>query len=218
MVTKCTMTFFASIPSQIHNKKSLHFEKIWSSIVTYISVLIYAISRVIPNIFFVDTVKFSELDYFADGRVRGSIRATILILIGKRTNCVCHIFFNTGPRNTYVTYSKSKVSIKSICYEKAWIGPIRTEISPYKIRLKMFIFQIVRFDGICIWQNYFCILSNLGDFGAKTSLFRYLINQKRKTLFPPPRCINKPPISEMCVYIRHNLYKWGLDTRGGTMF
>ena len=30
-----------------------------------------------------------------------------------------------------------------------------------------------------------------------------------------PPCINKPPISEMCISIRHNLYKWGLDTRGG---
>ena len=81
----------------------------------------------------------------------------------------------------------------------------------------MFIFQIVRFDGICIWQNYFCILSNLGDFRAKTSLFRYLINQKRNNFIKhcSPPCINKPPILEMCVYIRHNLYKWGLDTRGG---
>ena len=32
---------------------------------------------------------------------------------------------------------------------------------------------------------------------------------------PPPRYINKPPISEMCIYIRHNLYKGGLDTQGG---
>ena len=100
------------------------------------------------------------------------------------------------------------------------IGPKRTEISPYKIRKKLFIFQIVRFNGICIWQKYFCILPNFGDFGAKTSLFRYLINQKRNNFIKhcSPPCINKPPISRMCIYMRHNLYKWDLDTRGGTMF
>ena len=97
------------------------------------------------------------------------------------------------------------------------IGPIRTEISPYKIRQKLFIFQIVRFNGICIWKIFFCILPNFGDFGAKTSFFCYLINQKRNNFIKhcSPPCINKPPISEMCIYIRHNLYKWGLDTRGG---
>ena len=65
------------------------------------------------------------------------------------------------------------------------------------------------------------MLSNFGDFGAKTSLFRYLINQKRNNFIKycsPPPCINKPPVSEMCIYVGHNLYKWGLDTRGGTMF
>ena len=107
--------------------------------------------------------------------------------------------------------------IKASVTKRRGIGPIRTEISPYKIRKKLFIFQIVRFNGICIWQNYFCILPNFGDFGAKTSLFRYLINQKWNNFIKhcsPPPCINKPPISEMCIYIRQNLYKWGLDTRG----
>ena len=110
--------------------------------------------------------------------------------------------------------------MKASVTKRRGIGPIRTEISPYKIRKKLFIFQIVRFNGICIWQNYFCILPNFGDFGAKTSLFRYLINQKRNNFIKhcSPPCINKPPISEMCIYMRHYLYKWGLDTRGGTMF
>ena len=120
----------------------------------------------------------------------------------------------------------NNLTIKASVTKRRGIGPIRTEISPYKIRKKLFIFQIVRCNGICIWQNYFCILPNFGDFGAKTSLFRYLINQKLNNFIkhcsPPPPCINKPPISEMCIYIRHNLYKWGLDTRGGggggTMF
>ena len=38
-----------------------------------------------------------------------------------------------------------------------------------------------------------------------------------KTLFPPP-CSKTPLISEMCIYITNNLCKWGLGTRGGTMF
>ena len=29
-----------------------------------------------------------------------------------------------------------------------------------------------------------------------------------------PQHINKPPISPMYIYMRHNLYQWGLDTRG----
>ena len=69
---------------------------------------------------------------------------------------------------------KEKASVT----KRRGIGPIRTEISQYKIRKKLFIFQIVRFNGICIWQNYFCILPNIGDFGAKTSLF-LLFNQPK---------------------------------------
>ena len=109
---------------------------------------------------------------------------------------------------------------KASVTKRRGIGPIRTEISPFKIRKRLFIFLIFRVYGIGIWQNYFCILSNFGDFGAKTSLFRYLINQKRNNFIKhcSPPCIYKPPISEIYIHIRHNLYKWGLDTRGGTMF
>ena len=109
------------------------------------------------------------------------------------------------------------IDFKASVRKRRGIGPIRAEISPYKIRKKVVYSWIFRFNGIGIWQNYFCILSNFGDFGAKTSLFRYLINQKRNNFIKhcSPPCINKPLISEMCIYIRHNLYKWGLDTRGG---
>ena len=121
------------------------------------------------------------------------------------------------PEVRTLTNENGRSMIKAPVTKRRGIGPIRTEISPYKIRKKLFIFQIVRFNSICIWQNYFCILPNFGDFGAKTSLFRYLINKKRNNFIKhcSPPCINKPPISEMCIYMRHNLYKWGLDTRGG---
>ena len=107
---------------------------------------------------------------------------------------------------------------KSICYKKAWDWPQKEPtFHPTKLEKMLFIFPSVRFNGICIWQNYFCILPNFGDFWARTSLFRHLINQKRNYFINhcSPSCINKPPISEMCIYIRHILYKWGLDTRDG---
>ena len=124
---------------------------------------------------------------------------------------------NSGTWPCTMTPSIDQTLHEAPVTKRRGIGPIQTEISPYKIRKKLFIFQIVRFNSICIWQNYFCILPNFGEFGAKTSLFRYLINQKRNNFIKhcPPPCINKPPISEMCIYMRHNLYKWGLDTRGG---
>ena len=65
--------------------------------------------------------------------------------------------------------------------------------------------------------KFFHISPNFGDFGAKMSFFRYIINQKRKIFIKhcPPPCSNTPLISEMCIYITNNLCKWGLGTRGG---
>ena len=66
-------------------------------------------------------------------------------------------------------------------------------------------------------QNYFHISPNFGDFGAKMSFFRYIINQKRKIFIKhcSPPCSKTPLISEMCIYITNNLCKWGLGTRDG---
>ena len=63
-------------------------------------------------------------------------------------------------------------------------------------------------------------IAYFGDFGAKMSFFRYIINQKWKIFIKhcSPRCSKTPLISEMCIYITHNLCKWGLGTPGGTMF
>ena len=128
-----------------------------------------------------------------------------------------------GSKYRGKNYSCSITVITCSLYYKApvtkrrGIGPIRTEISPYKIRKKFLIFQSVRFNGICIWQNNFCILPNFGDFGTKTSFFRYLINQKRNYFIKhcSPR-VSTSRLYQRCIYIyiRHYLYKWGLDTRG----
>ena len=52
--------------------------------------------------------------------------------------------------------------------------------------------------------------------GAKTSLFRYLINQKRNNFIKhcPPVYQQADCIRNVYIYIRHNIYKWGLDSRG----
>ena len=101
-----------------------------------------------------------------------------------------------------MTCTNSMCQCKSICYEKAMGEEPKFHCT--KLEKSCLFFQLL-YNCICIWQNYFCILP---DFGAKTSLFRYLINHKRNNFikhWAPPPCINKPPISEMCIYIRHNL-------------
>ena len=106
------------------------------------------------------------------------------------------------------------------CYDIGHICPIRAEISTHKYWENVFILYFVWLVVVGFWQNYFHTLPNFGDFGAKMSYFRYIINQKRKIFIKhcSPRCSKTPLISEMCIYITHNLCKWGLGTPGGTMF
>ena len=110
--------------------------------------------------------------------------------------------------------------LQKSCYDIGHICPIRTEISTHKHWENVFILYFVWLLVIGFWQNYFHTLPNFGDFGAKMSFLRYIINQKRKIFIKncSPRCSNTPLISEMCIYITHNLCKWGLGTPGGTMF
>ena len=115
-----------------------------------------------------------------------------------------HAFLAIDVTLLHVLFSFFIIRAVSICYEKEWDWPNKNRNFTVQNKKKLFIFQIVRFNGICIWQIFFCILPNFGDLGAKTSLFRYLINQKRNNFIkhcpPPPPCINKPPISEMYIY------------------
>ena len=108
-------------------------------------------------------------------------------------------------------------NIKS-CYDSAHICPIRAEISTHGYWENVFILLFVWFVIMGYRQNFFYISHNFGDFGAKMSFFRYIINQKRKIFIkhcPPPPCSKTTLISEMCIYITNNLCKWGLGTRGG---
>ena len=106
------------------------------------------------------------------------------------------------------------------CYDSAHICPIRAKISTYEHWENVFILLFVWLVVMGFRQNHFHISPNFGDFGAKMSFFRYIINQKRKIFIKhcSPPCSKTPLISEMCIYITNNLCKWGLGTRGGTMF
>ena len=54
---------------------------------------------------------------------------------------------------------------------------------------KMYLFVICMISRHWFQTNYFYILPNFGDFGAKMSFFHYIINQKRNNFikhYPPP--------------------------------
>ena len=116
----------------------------------------------------------------------------------------------------YTFYEKQNMCSKS-CYDSAHICPIRTEISTHEHLGNVFILLFVWLVVMGFRQNYFHISPNFGDFEAKMSFFRYIINQKRKIFIKhcSPPCSKTPLISEMCIYITNNLCKWGLGTRGG---
>ena len=58
--------------------------------------------------------------------------------------------------------------------------PIRAEISTHNNFGKCIYLLFVWLAVIGFRQNYFYILPNFGDFGAKMSFFHYIINQKKK--------------------------------------
>ena len=66
------------------------------------------------------------------------------------------------------------------CHDSAHICPIRTGISTHEHWGNVFILLFVWLVVMGVRQNYFHISPNFGDFEAKMSFFRYIINQKRK--------------------------------------
>ena len=112
---------------------------------------------------------------------------------------------------------KITLNVKKSCYDSAHICPIRAEISTHEHWENVFILLFVWLVVMGFRHNFFHKSPNFGDFGAKMSFFRYIINQKRKIFIKhcSPPCSKTPLISEMCIYITHNLCKWGHGTRGG---
>ena len=131
-----------------------------------------------------------------------------------------HIYSpDTNQCGVFSTQLMHKLIQKS-CYGIGYICPIRAEISTYEHWENVFILIFVWLVVIGFRQNHIYIVPNFRDLGAKMSFFS-LYNQPKtekiyKTLFP--RCSKTPLISEMCIYITHNLCKWGFGTPGGTMF
>ena len=88
--------------------------------------------------------------------------------------------------------------------------PIRAEISTHKHLGKCIYLLFVWLAAIGFRQNHFYILPN---FGQKCHFFHYIINQKQNNFIKhwSPHTL----ISEMCIYIKSSLCKWGLATRVG---
>ena len=106
---------------------------------------------------------------------------------------------------------------RKICYDKAGNLPNKGRNFNTQTWGKIEYFLFVWLVGIGFRQNFFRVLPNFEDFGAKMSFFHYIINQNRNNFIKhcSPPCTKKPLISEMCIYIKSSLCKWGLGTRGG---
>ena len=115
------------------------------------------------------------------------------------------------------TYSFQHASLLlKICYDKAGNLPNKGRNFNTQTWGKIVYFLFVWLVGIGFRQNFFRVLPNFGDFGAKMSFLHYIINQNRNNFIKhcSPQCTKKPLISEMCIYIKSSLCKWGLGTRG----
>ena len=103
-------------------------------------------------------------------------RQRIIVLFQAQGTAPFKTWFYTseyGHHENWQTLQKS-------CYDSAHICPIRAEISTYEHWENVFILLFVWLVVMGFRQNYFHISPNFGDFGAKMSFFRYIINQKRK--------------------------------------
>ena len=71
---------------------------------------------------------------------------------------------------------------------------------------KIVYFLFVCLVGIGFRQNFFRVLPNFGDFGAKMSFFHYVINQNRNNFIK--HCSPPPPVYQEAADIRDvYLYK-----------
>ena len=140
-----------------------------------------------------------------------------------------HNFHTRRDRAQLWCYTHNRMTSKSphgephawkICYDKAGNLPNKGRNFNTQTWGKVVYFLFIWLVGIGFRQNFFRVLPNFGDFGAKMSFFHYVINQNRYNFIKhcSPPCTKKPLISEMCIYIKSSLCKWGLGTGGGTMF
>ena len=117
------------------------------------------------------------------------------------------IFSNLGYISL-VGKDSFKYWMLKICYDKAGNLPNKGRNFNTQTWGKIVYFLFVWLVGIGFRQNFFRVLPNFGDFGAKMSFFHYMINQKRNNFIkhcsPPP----PPPVYQEATDIRDvYLYK-----------
>ena len=108
----------------------------------------------------------------------------------KLRECLCYMYIH----NSLV--KRSVMVTQEMC-------PIREEISTHNNLGKCIYLLFVWLAVIGFRQNYFYILPNFGDFGAKISFFHYIINQKWNSFIKhcsPPR-VPRSRWYQICVSI-----------------
>ena len=144
------------------------------------------------------------------------------ILRDKKFDAPSHQSFLSRMFNIQRKSSWSAIYIqKKSYYDKAGNLPNKGRNFNTQTWGKIVYFLFVWLVGIGFRQNFFHVLPNFGDFGAKMSFFHYITNQNRNNFIKhcSPPCTKEPLISEMCICIKSSLCKWGFGTRGGgTMF
>ena len=97
------------------------------------------------------------------------------------------------------------VCIIKICYDKAGNLPNKDRNFNTQTWGNIVYFLFVWLVGIGFRQNFFRVLPNFGDFGAKISFFHYIINQKRNNFI---KHCSLPPVYQEAADIRDvYLYK-----------
>ena len=99
--------------------------------------------------------------------------------------------------------SRRKHIFLKICYDKAGNLPNKGRNFITQTSGKIVYFLFVWLVGIGFRQNFFRVLPNFGDFGAKMSFFHYIINQKRNNFIkhcPPPVYQEAADIRDVYLY------------------
>ena len=134
-----------------------------------------------------------------------------------------HFLWKSCKNWTFLSMISSAVSM--LKYKKRSVT-IRREICPIRnfntqTWGKIVYFLFVWLVGIGFRQNFFRVLPNFGDFGAKMSFFHYIINQNRNNFIKhcsPPVYQEAADIRDVYLYKKFAVQVGSWYTGGGTMF
>ena len=118
-----------------------------------------------------------------------------------------------------ISRAKSYQSSKRSVMITQELYPIRAEISTHKHLGKCIYLLFVWLAVIGFRQNYFFILPNFEDFGAKMSFFHYIINQKQNNFIKhcPPVYQEAADIRDVYLYKKFAVQVGSWYTGGRTM-